>query len=238
MPGPATPPLPERLSLTLPDFKDVATVKLLVGGDKSSFLVHRPLLEISAPFFTSALESQFKEGNEQLITFPEDDPATVLCFVQWVYYKSYNLPDSGDERFILLAKLYIFADKVLSDPLKNDVIRMLFYLRSQGVDPPQLPVVRFAFDNMPPHFPFRKLLVDWYGWHIDLAWLEEPSTMESLAQHPEFTAELASRLAKRVTSNMESPLLETPEPYLAKATQSDGRVPRPDPHDDGDHVSI
>ena len=67
---------------------------------------------------------------------------------------------------------------------------------------------------MLPRSSFRKLLVDWYAWHVDLAWLEETSSIESLAQHPAFTAEITSRLAMRLRSNRQSPLLGNPESYF------------------------
>lgn len=131
-----------------------------------------------------------------------------------MYYKFYNLPEGNDERILQLARLYIFADKFLAQGLKEDIIRTLFYLRSQNAPAPQPPVVVFIFGHMPQHSPSRKLLVDWYAWHVDLAWFAESSTIESLIQNPEFAAEVTCRLALRLKSNPASPLLGNPETYF------------------------
>jgi len=45
---------------------------------------------------STALNTTFKEGQEQRIVFPKDGPATIEC--QWIYSKSYTLPEHGDDR--------------------------------------------------------------------------------------------------------------------------------------------
>jgi hypothetical protein len=67
---------------------------------------------------------------------------------------------AGRECAVEATQRYIFADKFLVQGLKEDIIRTLFYLRSQNAPAPQPPLVVFIFGQMPQHSPFRKLLVD------------------------------------------------------------------------------
>jgi hypothetical protein len=60
---------------------------------------------------------------------------------------------------------------------------------------------------MPEHSPFRKLLVDWYAWHVDLAWYGKSLGKEALEMVPAFTVELTSRLAERIRTNKRSPFI-------------------------------
>jgi len=116
----------------------------VAGEPGTPFFVHAPLLRASAPFFSAALDSHFKEGKEQRILLPEDEPETVQSFVQWLYYQSYTLAEDSTQRFLQLAKLYIFADKILLSRLKDDVITVLFHLRAKVVITPPSVVIAYA----------------------------------------------------------------------------------------------
>jgi hypothetical protein len=210
---PSAPPIHLRFTTDPPSFRDVPIAELIVGERKTSILIHKSLLCDAAPFFNAALTTGFLEAAEQQILLPEDDADTVNRFVQWIYFKSYGLSKDHDELFMQLARLYLFANKVLAYPLKNDVIRALFYLQPQGVNPP-MPVIAFAFDHMPEHSPFRKLLVDWYAWHADLAWYGTSLGKRALEMVPIFTVELTSRLAERIRTNQISPFKGKEELYF------------------------
>ena len=166
------------------------------------------------------MNSQFKEGADQRVVLLEDEPDTVGCFVQLLYYKCYTLSESDAERFLHLAKLYVFADKSLVHRLKDDIVSTLFCLRSEDVTPPQLPVIKYTFEHLPDQSSFRKIMVDWYAWHIDLSWFEKFSTKEALMNYPEFTAEVISRLAKSLRLDAGSLLLGKPETYYESMTKN------------------
>jgi hypothetical protein len=218
---PSAPPIHLRFTTDPPSLRDVSIAKLVVGEQKTSILVHKNLLCDATPFFDAALTTSFREATEQQILLPEDDADTVNRFVQWIYFKSYGLSKDHDELFMQLARLYLFANKVLAYLLKNDIIRTLLYLQPQGVTPP-MPVIAFAFDHMPEHSPFRRLLVDWYAWHVDLAWYGTSSGKIALGMVPIFTVELTSRLAERIRTGRRSPFIGKEDLYFESTEGKSG----------------
>ena len=98
-------PLPERIKLQLPSFRDADSVELIVGKEKARFIVHKDLLCSTASFFDRTFNSSFKEAEQQRVELPEDPPSAVHCFVLWVYFRSYSLPKSQDDTFELLIRL-------------------------------------------------------------------------------------------------------------------------------------
>lgn len=212
-PAAQTPPVHLRFTTDPPSFRDMPIAELIVTEQRTSILVHKHLLCDAAPFFHTALTTGFVEATKQQILLPEDDADTVHRFVQWIYFKSYGLPKDHAEQFMQLARLYVFANKVLACLLKNDIIRALFHLQSRDAIP-QMPVIAFAFEHMPEHSPFRKLLVDWYTWHVDLAWYGKSLGKEALEMVPAFTVELTSRLAERIRTNKGSLFRDKEELYF------------------------
>jgi hypothetical protein len=212
-----TPPPHLRFTTDPPSFRDVPIAELVVAEQKASILVHKHLLCDAAPFFNAALTTGFLEATKHQILLPEDDADTVDRFAQWVYFKSYGLSKDHGEQFMQLARLYVFANKVLAYLLEDDIIRALFYLQTQGVTP-QMSVIAFAFEHMPEDSPFRKLLVDWYTWHVDFAWYGKSLGKKALEMVPAFTVELASRLAERIRTGQISPFKGKVESYF-KATK-------------------
>jgi hypothetical protein len=78
---------------------------------------------------------------------------------------------------------------------------------SAKADPPQTSTVSYIYGNSIDKSPLRKLMVDWYAWHIDFDWYNGEDTKDVLCENPEFTADLAVTLAKRfVDPRQRSPL--------------------------------
>ena len=172
-----------------------------MGESETSFRVHKDFLCEASPFFRAALTTDFKEATEERVTLLEDDADTVDRFVQWLYTKSYQLSSSerSDEHYLQLARLYVLADKLQVCTLKDEIIRELFQIRkSNKLQPPSMSVVTYVFENTMENSAFRRLIVAWYVWHIDMKWYNYDTTAAEIAQVPSFAAALAICLAKRI----------------------------------------
>src|SRR5437016_3447586 len=93
--------------------------------------VHRNLLDAASVWLTKILGSGFEETATQRITLPGDDPSIVHLFVQWLYDRDPTFSVHLDERFMQLARLFEFAQRLYIRQLKNYVNWQLFNLRSQ-----------------------------------------------------------------------------------------------------------
>ncbi len=188
-------------------FRDVATVSLYVGQEKAAFQVHMNLLCTISTFFKAAFSSEFSEAAERSMHLEEDDVNIFERFVAWLYTKRYDLSCMGkDQRYMELAKLYVLADKYDVSRLKNGIIDQLFELHEASCRPPSHHVVTYVYNNSTMKSSFRKLLVGWAAWHIDFGWFSKESTPECLLEVPEYAADLAIALGKR----LHRPALQSP----------------------------
>jgi hypothetical protein len=60
-------------------------VSILVGKKRKEFNVHKKLICQASKFFNDAFTGPFKEGQENKMYMPEDDPEVFSCFVDWLY---------------------------------------------------------------------------------------------------------------------------------------------------------
>jgi hypothetical protein len=192
-----------------PSFRGVTFATLIVGPQHEYFHVHRNRLDAASVWFTKILGSGFEETATQRITLPEDDPSIVHLFVQWLYDPDPTFSVHLDERFMQLARLFEFAQRLFIRQLKNYVIWQLFNLRSKNHIPP-IPVVKFVFENLPDDSPFREVLVAWYTWHRDSACA---LTLDSLDALPQFTSALVIAMVKQRYASTKDPFLGSPDVY-------------------------
>lgn len=89
---------PPRTSLrrSFRDLRNFATV--MIGGKEdgraASFAVHKDLLVSASPFFAAALNGNFAEGLDQVVTLPEEKPECFEWFIWWLYTGSLSTPIS------------------------------------------------------------------------------------------------------------------------------------------------
>ena len=137
--GPCRSPVPRRKSqphcnhhyirpmLTMQSLLTVPTALLLVGEQRTSFHVHQSLLIAYSRFFFSNLTAGFEETTTQTVTLPEEDVETVDLIVHWIYYRlRWPLSCLSNDRFMQLAHLYAFADRLRLVGLMDDVVLELF----------------------------------------------------------------------------------------------------------------
>ena len=127
-----------------------ASFRVLVGPNECEFHVHKAILCHHSSFFNAALRNDWLESEQQLTKLPEDEPEVFETFLSWVYtgkFDGYTVDDrvgcnndsiqdpdksnkaapTKDLDFVLIAKVYFFADKVQSRACK---IAALQYLKS------------------------------------------------------------------------------------------------------------
>lgn len=191
-------------------FGDISTVALLVGKKKTAFHVHVDLLCESSSFFKAAFTSPWKENTERKMKLADDDAATFELFVQWLYTQQYEITTEkkqGIARMLEPVRLYVLAEKYDIVKLKNKICRKLYEGRTVHGFGPCKNTVECAYDNLPQSSPMRRMLVDWYTWHVTCRWFEYEENQKWLPRVPEFAADLAVALSKKSRSSTgESPL--------------------------------
>lgn len=212
-----------------PRVKGMITVTAGEGEDADTFQVHEHLLKKSSVrsrlvihlrktrtyqlqgFFQAALSKQWKEGQEQKIDLPDDDPHAVAVYINWLYtsdleiwirilpfhpqLSSGSVYDGGhnSERMEMLAGLYVFGDKIQDRVFTNAVIVLWTRIldRIEAVDRtdmcPSISCVRLIYEGTIANSPARRLLVHIYTMYRD--WLDE-ERREGLMACPEFMWDL------------------------------------------------
>ncbi len=61
------------------------TVSIFVGKKRKEFNIHKKLICEASKFFNDAFNGPYKEGQENRMHMPEDDPEVFSCFVDWLY---------------------------------------------------------------------------------------------------------------------------------------------------------
>lgn len=139
------------------------------------------------------------------MSLPEDDKDSVGRMIQWLYTRKFELTfpvssETSGECFMQLAKLNTLADKYDIYLLKNQIVDELFDLTKppRNFEPPQISVTKYVYDNTTEGSSFRKLLVAWYVYFIDLEWYDGKHTKAWLATvSQEFAIDLVVALGVR-----------------------------------------
>lgn len=88
------------------------------------FNVHKHLLCHHSPFFEGALKPAFKEGQENIVTLPEEEAYVFSVFLHWLYTGSLpalkNMPKrNGKDPASLYLRTFFLADRLLVDKLQG-----------------------------------------------------------------------------------------------------------------------
>lgn len=162
------------------------------------FYVHLDLICNESSVFKTAFSGEFTEASSQSIDFSDHDIDSVERMIQWLYSKQYELvkwssedvKTTGNRRYWQLAKLNTLADKYNIIGLSNDIIDQLYILHSKRI-PPRLDVAAYVYDNTTENSTFRKLLIAWYVWEIDMKRYQSACGRKALLNHPELAVDLA-----------------------------------------------
>ncbi|KAM0799091.1 hypothetical protein BDR22DRAFT_337189 [Usnea florida] len=183
----------------------IPVITLHVGPDKTLFQVHQDLLFDASPVFKAAFFGNFQEASERSMPLPDDDEDSVGRMISWLYTKQIELTvpvsdETSEECYMQLAELNTLADKYDICLLKNKIVDEIFGLRNgpNSKRVPQLPMVKYVYDNTTTGSSFRKLMVAWYAFGINLKWYDNEGTKTLLAETPqEFTIDLVMELGAR-----------------------------------------
>jgi hypothetical protein len=74
-----------KLLISLRRLMGSETVSVFVGKKRKEFNVHKKLICEASKFFKDAFTGPYKEGQENRMHMPEDDPEVFSCFIDWLY---------------------------------------------------------------------------------------------------------------------------------------------------------
>jgi hypothetical protein len=149
------------------------------------------------------MSGDWREAKERLVKLPDDEPRTFKHYLHLLYTNDMAvIPDplpkdyTGDEKKMVLAKLYVLAEKLQDCGTKDAVVKAIFYSahlkRPDGITyvTGGLPVIRIMYAGTTSGYRMRKLLVDLHTYRGTSRWL----TQYSKDFPPEFLSELAIHL--------------------------------------------
>ena len=136
---------------------------------------------------------------------PDDDKDSIGRMISWLYTKKFELTvpvsdETSEECYMQLAKLNTLADKYDIYLLKNQIVDELFGLEKgpNKTRPPQIPIVKYVYNNTTTGSAFRKLMVAWHAFRIDFTWYDKETTRNVLAVIPqEYVIDLVMELGAR-----------------------------------------
>lgn len=144
-------------------------VVLYVGEPAMAFHVELDVICEVSPVLKAAFTGGFRESQDLIMRFPEEDVFDFDRFLRWTYLGSYPLSGfqtdgTAEERLMELAKLYVLADRYDVVKLKHHIIDRVYEI-GQCTDVctgPSYRVIRYVYANSTRLSLFRKLLVAWY----------------------------------------------------------------------------
>ncbi|KAF2121960.1 hypothetical protein BDV96DRAFT_618446 [Lophiotrema nucula] len=142
-----------------------STAELLVGSRRTRFLIHTQLLVEQSPYFRAALTGSFLESNAKSI---ELDDVLVDVFelcVGWLYTGSIHAAPfkDGKPAYYTLLHLYILADRLCFEGLRNAVVDMISELADSTNSVLTPSDTRILYEQIMPDAPIRKLILDLFA---------------------------------------------------------------------------
>ena len=97
-------------------------VKVLVGEQEQAFTVHEGLICARSKFFRNAMNGNWLEADEKIVRLPDDEPAVFEGYLAVLYLKELPVINENDGQYLELAKLYVFAEKLMDTKSKNVIV--------------------------------------------------------------------------------------------------------------------
>jgi hypothetical protein len=150
---------------------------VLVGKEPNQqrFSIHESIICAQSDFFLRAMSGNWLEQEDRLVKFPEDDPEIFAIYINLVYTEQTATSPSVSPReqktindeYVLLAKLYVLAEK-LQDKLAKNIIIMAIGAASMDPDStgkcyiPGPKAISTIYDGTSSGSLARKLMVAFY----------------------------------------------------------------------------
>ena len=140
-----------------------------------SLLVHASIICARSKFFQTAMNGRWLESDERSIKFEEDGPEIFSLYVHLLYKNWLPIMDESNTKgdhieFVVLAKLFVLAEKLMDVTSKNIILSSMISKRRHKRENatgraylvPRLDAVKLLYDGTPVQSPARKLMVDFY----------------------------------------------------------------------------
>lgn len=175
------------------NFGPMITVKVTDRNLPSeTFYVHENVLCAQSDFFRKACQGSFRESAIRTIELKEEDPEVFSKFLEWIYFGDYEI--TAGKELDELFSLYIFADKIQTSRLKNEIIDKLMSI-AETTERQKLSEahIRLVFANTPSASKLR----DWIvrdAYFNDVRYFDD-EFRELSKDHPDFFFQLGGALA-------------------------------------------
>ena len=130
------------------------------------------------------LNGPFREGEEQSASLEEDEVPVFKMYQTWLntHQLRYNL--DGDEWWLHLSKLWVFADKIQASGFKNRVVDSFFsvFVANLGLTFATADTVTYVHDNTTVVSYFRRLFIRFYLHMFDPKIDMTPYPLEFISQ--------------------------------------------------------
>lgn len=77
---------------------------IVVGSDEQKFIVHKDLICHHSPFFKSAFNGRFLEGETQMMKLEDVDTPMFGAIVNWLYTEKIEEMEEDDDGFVVAVK--------------------------------------------------------------------------------------------------------------------------------------
>jgi hypothetical protein len=145
--------------------KSAAMVKISVGPQRESWLIHEDVICERVQFFKKAFMGGFMEAGKKEIFLEDDDPQVFGHFIDWLYGKSLhcqldhsNPSDVTFNHIEQWLRLYIFADKISLVELAKEALEQ-YQFCSDGTLP-CTKEVQLIYENTPGYCALRAHAVE------------------------------------------------------------------------------
>ena len=140
-------------------FEEAAEV--LVGHEKTKFVVHTSILCQQSTFFQAAF-SQRWNAERTPITIPDTTSTTFNDYLTLVYRDKVAKAREVQAYFVHLIRLYLLADKLGDLKASNKTIDKIIKFSDRNASAPEYATVAMVMAATPENSRLRRLMVDFY----------------------------------------------------------------------------
>ncbi|KAI5358143.1 Putative SKP1/BTB/POZ domain superfamily protein [Septoria linicola] len=183
-----------------------------VGADNpESFLIHEGVAKRASEFVRLALQRDWQEATNRIISLPDDEPDIFEIYQSWLYERKIYTPfwlgaeQSADEP-VRLVKAWALGDKLLDIDFKDAVMDALIN-RMRSISPAFAGYRRlnaFIYSITPDKSAPRRLMTDIFAHEGNANWTDDPSCLPEDPYTADFLRDLAKeqyRLRQRLVGS-------------------------------------
>ncbi|KAN0098740.1 hypothetical protein V8E51_014403 [Hyaloscypha variabilis] len=150
--------------------EEIITLEVGQGDKQAKYNVHKSILCATSPFFEAVCKPEWMKPEDKVIRLPEDDPEVIRLLVYWAYHGEICLPLLGESEVSmtleeamnkgwgLLVRLYLVAEKLQVDRLKNDSIDAM--IQENKVNYLSISLISHIYENTLFESRLQQLILD------------------------------------------------------------------------------